>query len=228
MSYIVEGAVLSYPQLFVPKLPMDAKPGQKARYSAMLLIPQSLDINALQQICYNLLREKWGDKTDDLLAAGQRREPNGLKWPFRKDNLKRDGSKRFDETLYKCFIACWSESQPGLVDRYAGPDGKPLKILQPRQDKFYAGCVVNASLNPYLYDNQGNRGVGLGLVNLQFWADGTRLDNRVAAEDEFKAEARPTADLSSMGDNVVPGPGAGGAAPGAAGPRGAGLNDLFA
>ena len=33
----------------------------------------------------------------------------------------------------------------------------------------------------------GNRGVGFGLSNLQFWSDGTPLTSRVRAEDEFDA-----------------------------------------
>jgi len=221
MAYIIRGGVLSYPNLFVPKLPPNPKPGQKARFSCMILIPTELDIKELQAICYNLLKEKWGDKTDALLEAGFQNQPNGLKWPFRKDNLKRDGSKRYDETKYKCFITPWSENQPGLVDRYAGPDGKPLKITQPQQDKLYAGCFVNVSVNPFVYDNSGNRGVNLGLVNIQHWDKGERLDNRIAAEDEFQAEQRPAADLAAADTNVVAGPGA------AEGPRGAKLNDLF-
>lgn len=221
MSHIIQGGILSYPNLFVPKMPPNPRPGQKARFSCMILIPIEMDIKDLQGICYSMLKEKWGDNTDRLLEVGFNNQPNGLKWPFRKDNVKRDGSKRFDETKYKCFIQPWTENQPGLVDRYAGPDGKPLKILQPAQDKLYAGCKVNVSVNPFVYDNSGNRGVGLGLVNVQHWADGERLDNRVAAEDEFQAEQRPTVDLGAVGGNVVQMPGA------ADGPRGAKLNDLF-
>lgn len=221
MLYQIKNVVLSYPQLFVPKMPPNAKPGQKARYSCMILIPHDVDIKGLQEACYNLLLEKWGDKTQALVEAGMQNQPNGLRWPFRKDNVRRDGGKRYDETKYKCYITPWSESPPGMVDRYAGPDGKPLPITQASNDKFYAGCVVNVSVNPFVYDNQGNRGVNFGLGNLQFWADGERLDNRVSAQDEFQAEARPTADLGAVDNsNVVAGPGAGAS-------RGSALNGLF-
>jgi len=201
MSYILREVVLSYPNLFVPKIPPNARPGQKARYSAMILIPQSVDISDLQKVVYNLMKDRWGDKTDELLQAGMANQPNGLRWPFRKDNLKRDGTKRYDEATYKCFITPWSETQPGLVDCYVGTDGKPLKITQPDQTKLYAGCVVNVSVNPFVYDNTGNRGVNFGLVNMQHWGDGERLDNRVAAEDQFQGRERPT---SSITDDDAP------------------------
>lgn len=209
----IHGAILSYPNLFIPKLPPNARPGQKARYSCMILLPHAVadseEVKALQAICFNMLKEKYGENTETLLQAGFANQPIGLKWPFRKDNMKRDGSQRFDPTKFKCFISPWSESAPGLVGRYAGKDGKPEKILTPSQDKFYPGCVVNVSVNPFLYDQAGNRGVAFGLNNVQFWGDGERLDNRVAAEDDFQAEARPVADLSALqadtGSAGVPG-----------------------
>lgn len=202
MAYKILGAVLSYPNLFTPKMPPNARPGQKSRYSCMLLLPLSVaeseEVKALKLVCFNLLKTKYGDNTEALLQAAFANQPNCVKWPFRKDNLKRDGSQRYDPTKFSCFVSAWSESAPGLVDRYAGSDGKPVKILTPSQDKFYPGCTVNASLNPFLYDQAGNRGVAFGLNNLQFWSDGERLDNRVAAEDDFTAEARPVANLDDL------------------------------
>src|SRR5690348_14202764 len=131
MAHTIKGAVLSYPVLYVPKLPPNAQPGRKARYSCMALIPNEVDIQELQAACFKLLKDKWGDRTEELLQAGMANQPNGLRWPFRKDNLKRDGSKRYDETKFKCFITPWSESQPGLVDKYYGPDGKLIKLMTP-------------------------------------------------------------------------------------------------
>src|SRR5690349_8942686 len=149
MSYILRGVTLSYPQLFTPKLPPNARQGQKARYSAQFLIPTGLNIRELEEVCLNLLVEKWGDKVQEMLSFPP---PNNLKWPFRRDNRKQDGSPKYDETKFKCYISAWSESPPGLVERYAGPDGKPKKILQPSADLLYPGSVVNVSVNPFVYD----------------------------------------------------------------------------
>lgn len=227
MTYVLRGATLSYPNLFIPRPPPNPKPGQKPRYSCMLLIPHAMDVSELQKLCYGLLKERWGDKTDTLLEAGFQRDPAGLKWPFRKDNLKRDGSKKFDDTLYKCYLQPWSENAPGLVDRFdTTRSGKPDKILTQTPNKLYAGCVVNCSVNPFVYDNSGNRGVNLGLVNVQHWDDGQRLDNRPAAEDEFQAED-PSTEVPVVGEEGQRPAGQDAAVVASTGPKGAALANLF-
>lgn len=220
MALKLTGVTLSYPHLFTPRPVVNPRPGQKPRFQAMLLVPRDMDIMEPQQACYQLLKDKYGDATDQMIQNKQ------LKWPFRTDNLKQDGSPRFDPTKFKCFINVWSESQPGLVDRYQGPDGKPVKILQATQDKFYAGCVVNVTVNAFIFDQAGNRGAALGLNNMQFWADGERLDNRTAAEDDFAGDPRPEASLDQMGQS---GAGTNGAAapPAGQGSKGAPLANLF-
>jgi len=219
MSYILRGVVLSYPQLFTPKLPPNARTGQKPRYSGMFLIPKDMVIRELEEICLKLLEEKWGDKVGEMLNYPP---PNNLKWPIRRDNRKQDGGQRFDETKFKGFITAWSESPPGLVGRYAGADGKPAKILQPSADELYPGSIVNVSVNPFVYDQAGNRGIAFGLVNIQNWEKGERLDNRIAAEDQFQAEARPEVDLSQ-----VPQSPQGGTQVGTTASRGGALTNLF-
>jgi hypothetical protein len=68
-------------------------------------------------------------------------------------------------------------------------------------DVFYPGALVRASVSFYTYDNSGNRGVGVGLNNVQL-IDGTkpRLDNRKPADEEFTPEegALAPADMSDV------------------------------
>ena len=91
----------------------------------------------------------------------------------------------------KTFINVSSKRQPGVVDRFAGPDGKPRVITDP--DEIYSGCRVRASLLPFAYDTQGNKGVSFLLGNVQKLGEGPRLDGRLRAEDEFDAlEEEPT------------------------------------
>ena len=47
---------------------------------------------------------------------------------------------------------------------------------------------MRASFTAFAYDNNGNVGVSFGLNNVQKLREGTRLDNRVAATDEFTAD----------------------------------------
>ena len=83
------------------------------------------------------------------------------------------------------YINVRSKQPPGIVSRFAGEDGRPLRITDPSE--VYSGCQVRASLNVFAYDRAGNRGISLGLNNVQKLADGERLDGRLKAEDDFEA-----------------------------------------
>jgi hypothetical protein len=227
MSLFTPKVVISYPHLYTPQMPPQARPGQKPRYSAVLLFPVEMDeedqklFMALQQAALAKATEKWGDRVEEMLKM---EPPHRLKWPFRKDNQKADGSIKWDKEKFKCFVNVWSETAPGVVSRWADPNDpkrKPLKITDPAQ--IFAGCIVKASVNPFAYDQTGNRGVAFGLQNIQLWQnqDVERLDNRANAEDEFTAEAAPEGALAALSAAA----GAGTAAAG--GVKGKALNDLF-
>jgi hypothetical protein len=229
MSLFTPKVVISYPHLYVAKMPPNPRPGQMARFSCVLLFPNVMDeedqalMLAMQQAALAKAVEKWGSeaKVQEMM---QMEPPHRLKWPFRKDNQKADGTIKWDKEKFKCFISPWSETAPGVVSRWADPNDpkrRPMKILDP--SKIFAGCIVKASVNPFAYDQTGNRGVAFGLQNVQLWQheDVERLDNRASAEDEFQAEAPPEGALASL---TGPGAPASGVASGA---KGKALSDLF-
>jgi hypothetical protein len=84
-----------------------------------------------------------------------------------------------------------------VVSIYPDPvTGKPSQITDP--DKVYPGVIVQATIEAYGYDRDGNRGVTFGLGNIQVRRDGDRLDSAKAASDEFEADATAVADLSDL------------------------------
>jgi hypothetical protein len=228
MSLFTPKCVISYPHLYTAQMPPNPRPGQKPRFSAVLLFPVEMDeadqtlFKAMKEAAVARAVEKWGsvEKVQEMM---QMPHPHTLKWPFRKDNQKADGSVKWDNTKFQCFINIWSETQPGVVSRWADPNDpkrRPLKITDP--SKIFAGCVVKASVNPFAYEQSGNRGVAFGLQNIQLWQseDVERLDNRANAEDEFGAEAAPEGALSALTSGSS-------AMPPASGAKGKALSDLF-
>jgi len=186
LTVITPPAVLSYPALVRPRLPPNPRPGQEAVYGATLVFPVDADLTALKTVAMQALNEKFGaEEVAKMLKA----TPPKLRVPFRKD------ADKYDPNKYGVFINVSNKQKPGIVDRYAGPDGKPAVLTD--LDKIYPGCFVKASLSVYTYDQNGNKGVAFGLQHLQWWADGERLDSRSNAADAFTAEARPEADLKS-------------------------------
>jgi hypothetical protein len=94
----------------------------------------------------------------------------------------RDGDEeRADEAPeYKgmYFFNCKSDRKPGIVDKDCN------EILDP--DEVYSGCWGRVSVNFYPYSVNGNKGVAVGLNNVQKLKDDQRLGGAAAsAEDDF-------------------------------------------
>jgi hypothetical protein len=179
---ITPEALLSYPALFEPK----PSPSGELRYGCSLVFQEGDDVSALENAALAAAEERWGAKAKDMLQKKQ------LKWPFR-DGAERDAPGYGPGTR---FMNVSSKQPPGVVDRYAGADGKPRPITDPRE--LYPGCKVRASLRPFTYDTNGSKGVSFALNNLQKLGDGDRIDGRLAAEDEFDAVEPGAADVNDL------------------------------
>lgn len=169
---ITPEAILSYPNVFEPK---SGPQGGEPFYSCAVVFPEGTDLTEMKRAAIAVAEEKWGVKAKDLIKAGK------VKLPFRTDVEEKgypDGSTFFNAK---------SKTAPGIVSKYAGPDGKPAKITDP--EEIYPGVKARLSVRFYAYDTNGNRGVAVALGNIQKLADGPRMDGRMKAEDEFDAEA---------------------------------------
>jgi hypothetical protein len=198
-SVITPKAILSYPVFFEAKqdLDDDGKPKGKPKFSGTLIFPAGTDLSALKKAALAAAEVKWPGKVTAMIEASRRSISEGgaptFRMPFRTDV----SNKGYPEG--STFINARSERRPGLV--YAtGQNGKPdLVQLDKVTEVFYPGAIVRASLAFYAYDRQGNKGVGVGLNNVQKLADGERLDSRISADQEFDVDMSATpADLSSL------------------------------
>jgi hypothetical protein len=134
--------------------------------------------------------EKFGDKAKALLASPK------FNNPLRSTDA--EGKDGYPAGSY--FLNARSDSRPGLVYPHAGADGRPVAVpVDAIEEAFYPGAIVRAQLSFYGFDREGNRGVGVGLSNIQKLGEGERLDSRQRAEDAFDADltAAP-ADLDSL------------------------------
>lgn len=145
--------------------------GQDAKFSICLLIPKEDKAGlakiqrAIDEAVQEGISSKWGGK-----------QPKNLKLPLRDGDLERaDEAPEYEGMM---FLNAHSDSKPGIIDKDLN------EILDP--DEVYSGCWGRASINFFPYDSHGNRGVGVGLNNIQKLKDGERLGAaRAAAEDDF-------------------------------------------
>lgn len=166
----------SFPHIFTPRAPA---PGAEAKYSLAVIwdedAQKSPEYKAMVQEIMKVARELFGDSAEEVL----RRNP-----PIR-DAAEKDFSGY--EQGHK-FANFKSKQQPGIVDAK----------LQDVIDSGYAypGCMGRVTFGPYAYDVSGNKGVALGLNNIQVTDVTTpRLDGRKAASTDFGAVATSEPDL---------------------------------
>lgn len=164
---VVTGKVrLSYVNVFKPRA---SKPDQEAKYSLCVLIPKS-DKATIDKV-------KAAIKAAAEAGVGKLggKIPPNLKSPLR------DGDTERDSPEYKghYFINANSKQQPGVVDAQVQP------ILDPNE--LYSGCYGRVSLNFYAFNQEGNKGIGAGLQNVQKLADGEPLSGRSRADEDFTA-----------------------------------------
>jgi hypothetical protein len=172
---------VSFPNLFEARR---ANPESKPKFSVVGLFtddpevpPGSISYAEMQKIAIQAALDKFGntDDTKKKIKSGK------IKMPFRKN----DEGKYPEEYPYYITFSTDEKYRPGVVDRFKGPDGKP-RVITDAAD-VYPGCFGRAAVTAFAYDTAGNKGVSFGLNNFQKLGEGDRLDNRVAAQNQFEA-----------------------------------------
>lgn len=167
---VLPPALGSYANIFKPR----AFEGQAPKFSIVLIWPKEdkEKLRALSQAIVEAAVEKFGPKAGEMLKKGSLKNP-----------LRDGDEERSDDPVFKgCYFLTASasaERAPGIVDSKVQP------VFE--ESEAYSGCTFRASVALYAFDKAGNKGVAVGLNNLQVVKKGTRLDGRKNAEDDFAA-----------------------------------------
>ena len=162
---VVTGLVrMSYANVFNPKS-MDGQSDPK--YSVALLIPKTdtatiKKIEAAIKLAIAQGKEKWGKAFEGKLATPL--------W---------DGDEeKPDDEVYAnhYYLNAKSTTPPGIIDKNKN------EILD--SSEFYSGCYGRASVVFFPYNNV-NKGVGVGLQNLQKLKEGEPLGGKSDPLDDF-------------------------------------------
>jgi hypothetical protein len=166
---VVTGLVrLSYEHLFEPT---SINEGEDKKYSVSILIPKKdkVTIAKIEDAIAAATQQgkaKWGGKI-----------PAKLKLPLRDGDVDRPDD---DAYVGHYFINASTKSKPGVVDKDLNP------VLD--QEEVYSGCYARVSVNFYPFEASGNRGVAVGLNNVQKLKDGEPLAGKSSALDDFSEE----------------------------------------
>ena len=108
-------------------------------------------------------RKKWGGKI-----------PANMKSPLHLGSIDRPDDPAYAGMIY---FNANSKDAPQIVDRRKQTIADPLAV--------YSGAYYNVSLSVYPFSTSGNKGVAVGLGNIQFVKDGDRLGGRSTAASDF-------------------------------------------
>jgi hypothetical protein len=160
---------------------IEPKPDQqgKLKYSITVLVDKARanELNPLRAAVLEVATLKWGAKAAQILKAA--------KYPVIKDGDEKIDENGVIDPIYKgkLYFSAKSDRKPMVID------ANKNELFT--DDDIYSGCLVRISANPYCYDYQGNKGVSLGLNNVQMLKKGNRLDGRKSATDEFSEWVDP-------------------------------------
>ena len=144
---------------------------QDAKFSICLLIPKEDKATlkkikaAIDEAIQEGISSKWNGK-----------KPANVKLPLRDgDEERADEAPEYEGMM---FLNANSTQKPGIVDKDLN------EILDP--DEVSSGCWGRASINFYPFSVNGNKGIGVGLNNVQKLKDGEHLGAaRASAESDF-------------------------------------------
>ena len=160
----------SYAHVFQPQAPKgDGEP----KYQITMLFAKS-DQASYQAICA-AMNQALEDGVQKVFGGHKPARP---KMPLYDGDGVMDNGEPFGEECRGCWVVrASSKVRPSVVDQDIQP------ILDP--NGLYSGCYARASVNFFAFNQNGNRGVGCGLNNIQKIADGEPLSGRTTPEEDF-------------------------------------------
>lgn len=172
MGNLVTGKVrFSYANVFEPR----ETPNGDEKYSVTALLPKS-DIDTYQRIMNEInkcLQENLATTFKGVMPANPRLPI------YDGDGLRESGDPFGPECKGHWVLPTKSNNAPEVVDATCNP------IIS--KNEFYSGCYGRVSVRFYAYNQNGNKGIGCGLGNVQKLEDGQPLDGRTTAAEDFGA-----------------------------------------
>jgi len=176
---ILKNVRLSFPSLWSTEI-YNGEDTEK--FAATLLIPkEEKQVAKIKQVMKEAAEEKFGKSL-----------PKSLKWC-----LSDGDEKEYDGYAGHYTIKATTKKRPTVVD-----SGKTPLIED--DNKIYAGCFVNASINIWVMDNQYGKRVLANLNGIQFVKDGPKFGSDNNALDDFDVLENDDDDVDPFGDSDIP------------------------
>ena len=175
---------ISFANIWEPK----SVNGSDPKYSVSCLVSKDdketlLKINAcIEAAKEDAKTKKWGGKI-----------PANLKLPIHDGDIERPDDEAYHNMF---FFNANSKDAPQIVDRRKQTITDSMMV--------YSGCYCNVSINMYGFSVGGNRGIAVGLGNIQFVKDGEQFAGRTSADADFDELDEDESGFASVSDEDLP------------------------
>lgn len=151
--------------------------GGEKKFSSALLIRKDDEatiekINAATDFLKGEAKKKYGGKM-----------PAKFKLPLRDGDEEKPGDPNYANCF---FLNASSKTKPGIVGLEKDANGKLKPITD--ESEVYSGAYARVSLNFFLFDTKGNKGIAVGLNNIQKVKDGEPLAGKSDVNEDFSEE----------------------------------------
>lgn len=160
---------------------------QEPKFSIVMLFDKKTNLDKSMKDGYQSIRKAVYNAAVDKFGPKEK-WPKNLRFPFRDGNEKPD-LQGYEGTI---FCSASSKQRPQVVD-------KDLSALTKEDGLLYAGAYARAEVVAFAYDTMGNKGVSLGLNNIQKLRDGEAFSGRKNAADVFDKVEDESEDEASYG-----------------------------
>lgn len=196
---------VSYPELWIPKLPKDPKPEAKKRYTVSAIF----DEKAQADPKFAQMKAEAGAVRAKLFGADF---PGDVRGPFRKGEtrVKKGTTNEFVDGYGPGKMFCALSANEGHAMEIYNMQKELVDPEDPlaRRGVLYGGCFARAIIQALAYDTGGN-GVKFAMTCIQMVADGPSFSGGTNAGGVLLPDDLP---LSELPEGAVP------AAPAAAAP----------
>lgn len=178
--------LLSFPCLFVARKPDE---GDGAAKFSATGIWRPADFSPKDKELWAALIEQLNIVSLRAFGKPFNKLPDTIKRGLRNGTAK-EGLVGYGEGTR--FANMSSPSQPGVILNKKDKHGQYIVVSPENKntEEMYPGAICRATVNVWSFGGDGDKpskgkGVMIGLYNIKKVKDGPRLDNRVAAEDDF-------------------------------------------
>lgn len=176
---------LSFPSLYRPNAGLNPTPDKKPKFGCTAIWTPA-DFTERDKVLWRKILKELDSRAQEAFGRPWKNLPED-KRGIRNGAIKSHLAGYGDGTR---FANMTSLERPGVIDL----EGNDISPEEGNAHLIYPGCICRATINIFTYGTKKgevSKGTALGLRNLQRIKDGPRLDNRVAAQDDFEDEVDP-------------------------------------